>query len=141
MEAGAVVSGAVADLMLVCSRRLPLDDARVKVSGDAALLGHWLAHMAFWPRPRLSAGLRIADSRPVAGSAEDRPAGGGAQEPASVVTVSGSGALIDTLAPHPVKRLSIVIVLPSKPLLSNTPVAAYELFTLLTRPAEVRVRV
>lgn len=42
-----MVSEAVADLMLGCSRHLPLDDARVKVSGDAALLEHWLAHMAF----------------------------------------------------------------------------------------------
>ncbi|MFI9837773.1 hypothetical protein ACIHFD_12110 [Nonomuraea sp. NPDC051941] len=47
VEVDAVVSGAVADLMLVCSRRLPLDDARVAVSGDRALLEHWLAHMAF----------------------------------------------------------------------------------------------
>ncbi|QFY08798.1 maleylpyruvate isomerase family mycothiol-dependent enzyme [Nonomuraea phyllanthi] len=42
-----VVSGAVADLMLVCTRRLPLDDHRVTVSGDRALLEHWLARMAF----------------------------------------------------------------------------------------------
>jgi hypothetical protein len=40
-----------------------------------------------------------------------------------------------------VKRLSIVMVLPSYLLMSNTPVAAYELFTLLASPAEVRVRV
>jgi hypothetical protein len=42
-----VVSGEVADLMLVCSRRLPLDDARVEVTGDRALMEHWLARMAF----------------------------------------------------------------------------------------------
>ncbi|TMR11588.1 maleylpyruvate isomerase family mycothiol-dependent enzyme [Nonomuraea turkmeniaca] len=42
-----VVSGAVADLMLVCSRRLPLDAGRVEVTGDRALMDHWLARMAF----------------------------------------------------------------------------------------------
>lgn len=47
VEGDAVVSGAVADLMLVCSRRLPLGDPRVAVSGDRALLEHWLAHLAF----------------------------------------------------------------------------------------------
>ncbi|WP_223167367.1 maleylpyruvate isomerase family mycothiol-dependent enzyme [Nonomuraea sp. SYSU D8015] len=47
VEADAVVSGEVADLMLVCSRRLPLDDERVEVTGDRALLEHWLARMAF----------------------------------------------------------------------------------------------
>jgi uncharacterized protein (TIGR03083 family) len=47
LEADVVVSGEVADLMLVCSRRLPLDDARVAVTGDRALMEHWLARMAF----------------------------------------------------------------------------------------------
>jgi 2-hydroxy-5-methyl-1-naphthoate 7-hydroxylase len=61
--------------------------------------------------------------------------------PMSVVTFPGSGALMDTLAPHPVKRLSITIVLPSCWLVSNTPVAAYDAFTLLTSPAEVSVSV
>ncbi|RVX40409.1 uncharacterized protein (TIGR03083 family) [Nonomuraea polychroma] len=42
-----VVSGTAADLMLVCSRRLPLDDGRVEVAGDRALMDHWLARMAF----------------------------------------------------------------------------------------------
>lgn len=39
----ATVSGPVQDLLLVFARRLPPDDARVKVSGDRALLDHWLA--------------------------------------------------------------------------------------------------
>ncbi|MDP4506843.1 maleylpyruvate isomerase family mycothiol-dependent enzyme [Nonomuraea turcica] len=46
-EADVVVSGAAADLMLVCSRRLPLGDARVEITGDRALMEHWLARMAF----------------------------------------------------------------------------------------------
>ncbi|XES01382.1 hypothetical protein HEP87_63550 [Streptomyces sp. S1D4-11] len=44
--ADAVVSGAVADLMLVFSHRLPPEDDRVTVTGDRALLNHWLAHVA-----------------------------------------------------------------------------------------------
>lgn len=47
VEADVVLSGEMADLMLVCSRRLPLDDERVEVTGDGALLEHWLARMAF----------------------------------------------------------------------------------------------
>ncbi|MGN9842075.1 maleylpyruvate isomerase family mycothiol-dependent enzyme [Nonomuraea sp. H19] len=47
VEADVVVSGAVADLMLVCARRLPLDDDRVEITGDRALLEHWLARMVF----------------------------------------------------------------------------------------------
>ncbi|MFF8029387.1 maleylpyruvate isomerase family mycothiol-dependent enzyme [Streptomyces sp. NPDC007896] len=44
--ADVVVSGAVADLMLVFSHRLPPEDDRVTVTGDRALLNHWLAHAA-----------------------------------------------------------------------------------------------
>ncbi|MFJ2779534.1 MULTISPECIES: maleylpyruvate isomerase family mycothiol-dependent enzyme [unclassified Kitasatospora] len=47
VEADVVVSGAVADLMLVFSRRVPPLDGRVTVTGDRALLDHWLAHAAF----------------------------------------------------------------------------------------------
>ncbi len=57
-----------------------------------------------------------------------------------VDTVAGAGALMDTRLPHEVKRVSMVIVLPSKPEVSKTPVAAYELLTLVTRPAPLRVR-
>ncbi|MFE6052900.1 maleylpyruvate isomerase family mycothiol-dependent enzyme [Kitasatospora sp. NPDC056446] len=46
VEADVVVSGAVADLMLVVSRRLPPQDRRVSVTGDRALLDHWLTHTA-----------------------------------------------------------------------------------------------
>ncbi|MFJ9031099.1 maleylpyruvate isomerase family mycothiol-dependent enzyme [Streptomyces sp. NPDC102274] len=46
VEADVVVSGAVADLMLVCSHRVPPEDDRVAVTGDRALLAHWLAHTA-----------------------------------------------------------------------------------------------
>ncbi len=45
--ADVVLTGAVHDLLLVFARRLPPDDARVTVTGDAALLQHWLAHTAF----------------------------------------------------------------------------------------------
>ncbi|MFJ1547451.1 maleylpyruvate isomerase family mycothiol-dependent enzyme [Streptomyces sp. NPDC088246] len=45
-EADVVVSGAVADLMLVFSHRVPPEDNRVTVTGDRALLDHWLAHTA-----------------------------------------------------------------------------------------------
>ncbi|WP_225858733.1 maleylpyruvate isomerase family mycothiol-dependent enzyme [Streptomyces albicerus] len=47
VEADVVVSGTVTDLMLVISRRVPPDDDRVTVTGDRALLDHWLAHTAF----------------------------------------------------------------------------------------------
>ncbi|MFD4399133.1 maleylpyruvate isomerase family mycothiol-dependent enzyme [Kitasatospora sp. NPDC058478] len=47
VEADVVVSGAVADLMLVLSRRLPPQDDRVAVTGDRTLLDHWLTHTAF----------------------------------------------------------------------------------------------
>ncbi|MER8071713.1 maleylpyruvate isomerase family mycothiol-dependent enzyme [Streptomyces sp. NPDC094034] len=46
VEADVVVSGAVADLMLVFSQRVPPEDDRVTVTGDRALLDHWLAHTA-----------------------------------------------------------------------------------------------
>ncbi|MFJ9948465.1 maleylpyruvate isomerase family mycothiol-dependent enzyme [Kitasatospora sp. NPDC091207] len=46
VEADVVVSGAVADLMLVVTRRIPPDDARVTVAGDRALLDHWLERTA-----------------------------------------------------------------------------------------------
>ncbi|MFI8966135.1 maleylpyruvate isomerase family mycothiol-dependent enzyme [Streptomyces sp. NPDC053493] len=45
-RADVVVSGAVADLMLVCARRVPPHDERVTVTGDRALFDHWLAHTA-----------------------------------------------------------------------------------------------
>jgi MDMPI C-terminal domain len=45
--ADVVLTGAVHDLLLVFTRRLPPEDARVTVTGDAALLQHWLAHTAF----------------------------------------------------------------------------------------------
>ncbi|MFI8434804.1 maleylpyruvate isomerase family mycothiol-dependent enzyme [Streptomyces sp. NPDC079020] len=45
--ADVVVSGAVADLMLVFSRRLPPEGGRVTVTGDRALLDRWLALTAF----------------------------------------------------------------------------------------------
>lgn len=46
VQADVVVSGAVADLMLVVSHRVPPEDDRVTVRGDRALLDHWLAHTA-----------------------------------------------------------------------------------------------
>ncbi|MFF7989230.1 maleylpyruvate isomerase family mycothiol-dependent enzyme [Kitasatospora xanthocidica] len=46
VEAEVVVSGATADLLLVLSRRLPPTSDRVTVTGDHALLHHWLAHTA-----------------------------------------------------------------------------------------------
>lgn len=45
-EADVLVSGAVADLMLLFSRRVPPEDDRVTVAGDRALLDHWLARTA-----------------------------------------------------------------------------------------------
>ncbi|GHF53621.1 hypothetical protein GCM10018790_34270 [Kitasatospora xanthocidica] len=46
VEADVVVSGSTPDLLLVLSRRLPATDDRVTVTGDHALLHHWLAHTA-----------------------------------------------------------------------------------------------
>jgi uncharacterized protein (TIGR03083 family) len=42
--ADVTLAGPVADLLLVLTRRLPLD--HVAVTGDEALAGHWLAHTA-----------------------------------------------------------------------------------------------
>jgi uncharacterized protein (TIGR03083 family) len=45
---GAVaVRGAADDLLLVLLRRIPADDARVQVLGDASVLARWLAHTPF----------------------------------------------------------------------------------------------
>jgi uncharacterized protein (TIGR03083 family) len=46
-EADVVVRGAVADLLLVFSRRTTPDDDRLTITGDRALLDHWWAHTAF----------------------------------------------------------------------------------------------
>ncbi|MFI1015886.1 hypothetical protein [Streptomyces sp. NPDC020965] len=51
-NADVVVSGAVADLMLVVSRRVPPNGSQVTVTGDRALLDHWLAHTALSRRSR-----------------------------------------------------------------------------------------
>ncbi|MCK2219081.1 maleylpyruvate isomerase family mycothiol-dependent enzyme [Actinomadura sp. ATCC 31491] len=45
-EADAVLAGTAADLMLVCARRLPLDEGRVRVSGDRPLIEHWVGRLA-----------------------------------------------------------------------------------------------
>lgn len=45
--ADVVVTGAVQDVMLVFARRLPPGTAAVTVTGEAALLDHWLSHTAF----------------------------------------------------------------------------------------------
>jgi uncharacterized protein (TIGR03083 family) len=45
--ADVTLGGDVTDLLLVFSRRLPPEDAKVEITGDAALLAHWLAHTAF----------------------------------------------------------------------------------------------
>ena len=45
-DADMTVSGPVRDLLLVFARRLPADGAEVEVTGDAALLEHWLARTA-----------------------------------------------------------------------------------------------
>ncbi|MGH4031248.1 maleylpyruvate isomerase family mycothiol-dependent enzyme [Actinomycetota bacterium Odt1-20B] len=49
VEADVVVSGAVVELMLAMSGRVPVPggDGGVSVTGDRALLDHWLAHSAF----------------------------------------------------------------------------------------------
>ncbi|WP_329518732.1 maleylpyruvate isomerase family mycothiol-dependent enzyme [Spirillospora sp. NBC_01491] len=41
-----VVAGPVAGLLLVLTRRLPADGSGARVTGDRALLDHWLAHTA-----------------------------------------------------------------------------------------------
>ncbi|QFG26804.1 maleylpyruvate isomerase family mycothiol-dependent enzyme [Actinomadura sp. WMMB 499] len=45
-DADMTIAGPVRDLMLVFARRLAPEDAAVKVTGDRALLDHWLAHTA-----------------------------------------------------------------------------------------------
>ncbi|MFV2172211.1 maleylpyruvate isomerase family mycothiol-dependent enzyme [Actinomadura sp. LOL_016] len=45
-DADVTIAGPVRDLMLVFARRLAPDDAAVKVTGDRALLNHWLEHTA-----------------------------------------------------------------------------------------------
>ncbi|MED7947625.1 maleylpyruvate isomerase family mycothiol-dependent enzyme [Streptomyces sp. BE303] len=47
VEADVVASGSAADLMLLIARRITPQDGRVTVTGDRALLDHWLAHSAF----------------------------------------------------------------------------------------------
>ena len=46
-EAAVSVSAPVRELLLVFTRRLSPDDADAKVTGERALLDHWLAHTAF----------------------------------------------------------------------------------------------
>ena len=40
----ATVSGSMTDLALTLSRRLPVTDPKIKVSGRMDLVGHWIAH-------------------------------------------------------------------------------------------------
>jgi uncharacterized protein (TIGR03083 family) len=42
-----IVSGRVTDLLLVLTRRVPLEDAPVRVQGDQKLFVQWLEHTAF----------------------------------------------------------------------------------------------
>lgn len=46
-DADVVVAAPVTDLLLVFSRRIPPDDARLTITGDRTLLQHWWAHTAF----------------------------------------------------------------------------------------------
>jgi uncharacterized protein (TIGR03083 family) len=46
-DADVVVAATVGDLLLVFSRRITPDDARLTITGDRALLDHWWAHTAF----------------------------------------------------------------------------------------------
>lgn len=41
------VRGLAVDLLLVLLGRIPLDDERVQVLGDAALFEHWVLHVTF----------------------------------------------------------------------------------------------
>ncbi len=43
---GASVAGSMSDLALVVSRRAPVDDPRIKVSGRTDLVDYWIAHSA-----------------------------------------------------------------------------------------------
>ncbi|MBA9007562.1 maleylpyruvate isomerase family mycothiol-dependent enzyme [Thermomonospora cellulosilytica] len=45
--ADVTLTGPVTDLVLVFTRRLPPDRARTEITGDTALLDHWLARTAF----------------------------------------------------------------------------------------------
>ncbi|MBE1497978.1 hypothetical protein H4696_005078 [Amycolatopsis lexingtonensis] len=53
--ADVVVEGWAADLLLALNGRLAADDPRIRVSGDAALFRHWLAHTRF--QAGLTAGI------------------------------------------------------------------------------------
>lgn len=46
-DADVVVAAPVRDLLLVFSRRITPDDARLTITGDRALVDHWWAHTAF----------------------------------------------------------------------------------------------
>jgi uncharacterized protein (TIGR03083 family) len=46
-DADVVVGAPVHDLLLVFSRRIRPDDARLMITGDRALVDHWWAHTAF----------------------------------------------------------------------------------------------
>ncbi|GAB2620530.1 hypothetical protein GCM10027168_60740 [Streptomyces capparidis] len=41
-----MVTGAVRDLLLLFTRRLTADDPAIVITGDDALMRHWLAHTA-----------------------------------------------------------------------------------------------
>lgn len=45
-DADLTAAGAAQDLLLVLTRRLPPDDGRVTITGDRALLDHWLTYQA-----------------------------------------------------------------------------------------------
>lgn len=46
-KADVALRGPAVDLLLVLLRRIPLDDGRVEILGDAALLEHWVRHVTF----------------------------------------------------------------------------------------------
>jgi uncharacterized protein (TIGR03083 family) len=46
-DADVVVAAPVSDLLLVFSRRMGPDDARLTITGDRALVDHWWTHTAF----------------------------------------------------------------------------------------------
>jgi uncharacterized protein (TIGR03083 family) len=48
-EADATLRGPTLDLLLVLSRRAPLDTSRLEASGDPDLLAHWLEHSRLEP--------------------------------------------------------------------------------------------
>ena len=48
-QADVVVRGPAMNLLLLLSRRVPLDDSRVEVSGDRRLFAHWLEHSRLEP--------------------------------------------------------------------------------------------